>query len=67
LRTLEIRLRGELLAKPKTKTKVISQTRGIGRAREMLRDVVINDGDYFETSWDLKVKRGEKVLVEELE
>ncbi|CUS11040.1 unnamed protein product [Tuber aestivum] len=67
LRALEIRLRGELLAKPKTKTKVISQTRGIGRARGMLRDVLINDGDYFEISWDLKVKHGEKVSVEELE
>jgi len=67
LRTLEIRLRGELLAKPKTKAKVISQTRGIGRARGMLRDVLINDGDCFETTWDLKVKRGEKVFIEELE
>ncbi|PUU78015.1 hypothetical protein B9Z19DRAFT_1143869 [Tuber borchii] len=67
LRTLEIRLRGELLAKPKTKTKVISQTRGIGRAREMLREVLIHDGDYPEIPWHLKVKRGEKVSVEELE
>jgi len=67
LRTLEIRLRGKLLAKPKTKTKVVSQTRGIGRAREMLREVLVNDGDCFETSWDLKVKRGEKVSIEELE
>jgi hypothetical protein len=67
LKALEIRLRGELLAKPKTKTKVISQTRGIGRAREILRNVLISDGDYFEISWNLKVKHGEKVSVEELE
>ncbi|PWW72262.1 hypothetical protein C7212DRAFT_360078 [Tuber magnatum] len=65
LRALEIRLRGELLAKPKTKAKVISQTRGIGRARGLLRDVHINDGDYFEISWDLRVKHGEKVSVKE--